>query len=137
MTASAPAPAASTAPEHNKRIAQEFFSLAFNDKRPAEAAARYLGPFYIQHNPGAPDGPEAFVSVITGFVEQFPELTMEFKRVVAEGDLVVLHSHMRTSPEDRGSSVMDIVRFEDGRIVEHWDVVQAVPETAANDNSMF
>ncbi|MBC2877876.1 MULTISPECIES: nuclear transport factor 2 family protein [Streptomyces] len=130
-------PSPDTTPEFTKRIAQEFFSLAFNDKRPDEAAARYLGPFYIQHNPSAPDGPEAFVSAISHFVGQFPELTMEFKRVVAEGDLVVLHSHMRTSPEDRGSAVMDIVRFEGGRIVEHWDVVQAIPETAANDNSMF
>ncbi|MBZ4317978.1 nuclear transport factor 2 family protein [Streptomyces sp. SCA2-4] len=123
--------------ERNKRTAQEFFSLAFNDKRPDEAAARCLGPVYIQHNPGAPDGAEAFVAFITRFGKQFPELSMEFKRVVAEGDLVVLHSHMRTSPEDRGSAVMDIVRFEDGRIVEHWDVVQAVPEAVANDNTMF
>ncbi|WP_171164443.1 nuclear transport factor 2 family protein [Streptomyces sp. I05A-00742] len=128
---------ATSTTEQNKRIAQEFFSLGFNDKRPDEAAARYLGPVYIQHNPGAPDGPEAFVSFITHFGKQHPELSMEFKRVVAEGDLVVLHSHMRTSPEDLGSAVMDIVRIENGRIVEHWDVVQPIPDKAANDNTMF
>jgi len=72
-----------------------------------------------------------------GFVQQFPEVNLEIQRMVAEGDLVVTHSHLTTGPQDRGSAVMDIFRLEQGKIVEHWDVMQPVPETSANDNTMF
>jgi predicted SnoaL-like aldol condensation-catalyzing enzyme len=71
------------------------------------------------------------------FAGQFPELNLEIKRVIAEGDLVVTHGLIKTSPDDRGLAAADIFRLEDGKIVEHWDVVQPVPETAANDNTMF
>jgi predicted SnoaL-like aldol condensation-catalyzing enzyme len=70
-------------------------------------------------------------------VEQFPQLSLDIKRVVAEGDLVVMHSLFKTSPEDRGTAAADFFRLEDGRIVEHWDVLQLVPESAANDHPMF
>ncbi|GAA3469283.1 MULTISPECIES: nuclear transport factor 2 family protein [Nonomuraea] len=123
--------------EQNKQTAQTFFNLAFNDKQPAEAVARYLGSSYTQHNPQAPDGSEAFVQFVSGFASQFPQLSLDIKRVVAEGDLVVMHSLMKTSPDDRGTAIVDIVRVQDGKIVEHWDVLQPVPETAANDNTMF
>ncbi|MEU7894056.1 nuclear transport factor 2 family protein [Nonomuraea sp. NPDC049152] len=123
--------------EQNKQTVQTFFNLAFNDKQPAEAVARYLGSSYTQHNPQAPDGSEAFVQFVSGFASQFPQLSLDIKRVVAEGDLVVMHSLMQTSPDDRGTAVVDIVRVQDGKIVEHWDVLQPVPETAANDNTMF
>ncbi|MFI6977324.1 nuclear transport factor 2 family protein [Embleya sp. NPDC050154] len=123
--------------DRNKRIAQDFFDLAFNDKQPMDAAAKYLGARYIQHNPHAPDGADAFVEFVTAFGARFPDLTIDFKRVLAEDDLVVVHSLMRTSREDRGSALVDIVRVRDGRIVEHWDVIQPIPETAANDNTMF
>ncbi|WP_433191019.1 nuclear transport factor 2 family protein [Actinoallomurus sp. CA-150999] len=93
-----------------------------------------MGPEYVQHNPQAPDGPEAFVAFVAGFGERFPALSLDVRRVIAEGDLVVLHSLLATSPEDRAA--VDIFRVEDGKIVEHWDVVQPVPETAANGNGM-
>ena len=121
----------------NKDTVKGFYSLAFNDRRPQEAVERYVGPTYIQHNPGAGDGPAAFVDFVTGFTSQFPELTVELKRVIAEGDLVVTHGLIKTSLDDRGTAAMDLFRLEDGKIVEHWDVLQPVPETAANDNTMF
>ena len=71
------------------------------------------------------------------FTQNFPELRMETKRIIAEGDYVVLHSHLILKPGDRGSAVVDIFRLENGKIVEHWDVVQEVPETSANNNTMF
>jgi predicted SnoaL-like aldol condensation-catalyzing enzyme len=114
-----------------------FYDLAFNQKKPDEAVARYLGSTYTQHNPMAGDGPQPFIAFVNGFVGQFPNLTVDIKRVIAEGDLVVTHSLMKTSPEDRGTAAADIFRLEDGKIVEHWDVLQPVPETAANDNTMF
>ncbi len=72
-----------------------------------------------------------------GFAEQFPQMSVDIKRAVAEGDLVVTHSLLKTSPEDRGTAAADIFRLEDGKVVEHWDVVQPVPESAANDHPMF
>ncbi|MEV4163783.1 nuclear transport factor 2 family protein [Nonomuraea dietziae] len=119
--------------EHNKQIVQEFVRLAFDEGRPAEAAARHVGSPYIQHNPQAPDGPEAFI----GFLTQLPDLRLDVKRVIAEGDLVVVHSLMTMSDADRGTAVVDIFRLEDGKIVEHWDVLQEVPGTTANANTMF
>ena len=96
-----------------------------------------MGPRYVQHNPQAADGPDAFIEFVTGFTAQFPELTVDVRRTVAEGDLVVTHSLLRTALGDRGTAAADIFRLEDGKIVEHWDVLQPVPESAANDNTMF
>jgi len=123
--------------EANKRTVREFCDLAFNHKQPAEAANRYLGPTYRQHNPMAGDGSEPFVAFITGFVNTFPQLRVALKRLVAEGDLVAVHSHFVRNPGDRGVAAMDIFRLENGRIVEHWDVLQDVPEISANANTMF
>jgi predicted SnoaL-like aldol condensation-catalyzing enzyme len=123
--------------EQNKKTVRTFYELAYNEKRPADAVVECLGRTYRQHNPMAADGPVAFIQFVLGFVGQFPQARLEIQRMVAEGDLVVTHSHLTTSPEDRGSAVMDIFRLEDGKVVEHWDVMQPVPETSANDNTMF
>ena len=123
--------------EVNKQTVVSYYTLAFNDKRPEEAVAKYIGSRYIQHNPQAPDGPDAFVQFVKAFTEQFPQLHVEVKRVIGEGDLVMTHSLLTTSPEDRGTAAADIFRLEDGKVVEHWDVLQPIPETAANDNTMF
>jgi predicted SnoaL-like aldol condensation-catalyzing enzyme len=98
---------------------------------------KYGGPHYIQHNPQAPDGFEAFIRFVEGFAEQFPQMSLDIKRAVAEGDLVVTHSLLKTSPEDRGTAAADFFRLEEGKVVEHWDVLQPVPESAANDHPMF
>ncbi len=102
-----------------------------------QLGAKYLGPHYRQHNPGAGDGPEPFIETVKRFAQNFPDLRMEPKRIIAEGDYVVLHSHLILKPGDRGTAVVDIFRLENGKIVEHWDVLQEVPEKSANNNTMF
>jgi predicted SnoaL-like aldol condensation-catalyzing enzyme len=123
--------------EHNKQMVIAFYMRAFTDHAPADAVAKYVGPEYIQHNPDTPTGAEAFVESTSGFIAKFPQVSVEIKRVIAEGDLVVAHNLVRLSPEDRGMAGVDIFRLRDGKIVEHWDVRQPVPEAAANDNTMF
>lgn len=123
--------------EENKRIVREWHELAIDQRKPEEAVAKHIGPHYRQHNPGAADGPESFVETVKRLAQIFPDLRMEPKRIVAEGDYVVLHSHLILKPGDRGTAVVDIFRLENGKIVEHWDVVQEVPETSANNNTMF
>jgi predicted SnoaL-like aldol condensation-catalyzing enzyme len=117
--------------------AREFLDLAFNEKQPAEAARRYLGPVYRQHNPMAEDGAEAFIGLAEFFNSEYPDLRVEFKRSIAEGELAMLHNHVVLTPGTRGQAVVEIFRFEDGKIVEHWDVIQEVPEEAKNANGVF
>jgi predicted SnoaL-like aldol condensation-catalyzing enzyme len=120
--------------EANKQAVRGFYELAFNEKQPEQAAERYLGSRYIQHNPQAPDGAEAFI----GFVQAFPEASVDIRRIVAEDDIVVTHSLLRFSADDeRGTVAADLFRLEDGKIVEHWDVLQPFPEESANDHPMF
>jgi predicted SnoaL-like aldol condensation-catalyzing enzyme len=126
-----------TNPEKNKQTVLAYYDLAINDKLTAEAVQKYGGSHYIQHHPQAPDGFEAFIENISGLVEQVPRMTLDIKRAVAEGDLVVTHSLLKTSPEDRGTAAADFFRLEDGKIVEHRDVFQPVPESAANEHPMF
>ena len=123
--------------ETNKQTVLAYLNTAFNEKKPTEAVEKYGGSHYIQHNPQAPDGFEAFVQFVGGFLEQFPQTSFDIKRAVAEGDLVVTHSLLKTSPEDRGTAVADFFRLEDGKVVEHWDVLQPIPESAANEHPMF
>jgi predicted SnoaL-like aldol condensation-catalyzing enzyme len=91
----------------------------------------------VQHNPQAPDGADAFIGFVTGFAGQFPELSIEIKRAVGEGDIVVTHGLIKTPTEDPGTVAADFFRLENGKIVEHWDVLQPFPETTANDHPMF
>jgi predicted SnoaL-like aldol condensation-catalyzing enzyme len=123
-------------PKSNADMVWAFYDLV-NQGKPEEAAATYIAPAYIQHNPQAPDGPEGFIAFFTSFRAQFPDLRVDIKRTISEGDLIAVHSHLTTSPDDRGTAVVDIFRVENGRFVEHWDVLQPVPETTANDNTMF
>jgi predicted SnoaL-like aldol condensation-catalyzing enzyme len=122
----------------NKATVVAYYTTAFNDKKPEEAVAKYGGPVYIQHNPQAADGFEAFIAFVKDFTTDFPQLHVDIKRVIGECNMVVTHSHLTLSPSDRGSAVADIFRLNrQGKVVEHWDVIQAVPETSANDNTMF
>ena len=122
--------------EHNKETVIAFYNAAINDKD-FEAASQYLGDKYIQHNPLAADGPEGLKAFLEFAKANLGEFRVEFKRVLADGDFVVVHSNARANPDDRGSAVMDIFRLENGKVVEHWDVIQAIPETAMNTNGMF
>ena len=112
-------------------------SFAYNDHEPADAVAKYVGSQYIQHNPDTAEGAAAFVESTKQWIAQSPKVSVEIKRVIAEGDLVVTHDLVRRSPDDRGFAGIDIFRLENGKIVEHWDARQPVPEKAANNNTMF
>ena len=116
--------------------AVEFLDLAVNQKKVDEAVSKYVAPPYTQHNPQVPDGVDGVRAGITGLVKQIPGLHYEFKRVLVDGDLVAVHS-LLSGMGERGSAVVDIFRVKDGKLVEHWDVRQAVPESAANNNTMF
>ena len=132
----AAAPPALADAEANKKAVLEFYDKALNQKD-FEAASKYFGRRYIQHNPGAPDGIEGFKAFIALRKEKFPNAKGEIKRVFADGDYVILHVHSMREPGERGVAVVDIFRLENGKIVEHWDVVQAIPEKTANNNGMF
>jgi predicted SnoaL-like aldol condensation-catalyzing enzyme len=123
--------------EQNKTAVREFYDLAFNQRQPDAAVAKYVGNSYRQHNPLAGDGTAPFIGFVNWLTGANPDLRFHFKRFIAEGDLVVVHSHMVPSKDARGTAVMDIFRLEDGKIVEHWDVLQEVPEKAENPNTMF
>jgi predicted SnoaL-like aldol condensation-catalyzing enzyme len=130
------AQAADAQTEANKKVVLAFYDAALI-KLDADAARQYLGPKYIQHNPMAPDGVDGVMGLIKFLKEKYPQRSSSIKRVIAEGELVVLHVHSRPTPEDRGTAIVDIFRVENGKIVEHWDVMQLVPETAKNNNTMF
>jgi len=123
--------------EMNKKVVRDFYELAFNKRNVKDAAAMYLGKTYRQHNPMGGDGPQAFVEAVGGWIATMPNMKVEIKRVLADGDLVAIHSHLIPEPGARGSAVMDIFRVENGKLVEHWDAMQEVPERSANRNTMF
>jgi len=122
--------------EANKKAVVEFYEAGLN-KKDFEAAAKYFGPKYIQHNPGAQDGIEGFKAFLAFLRDKFPNSHSEIKRVFAEGDFVILHVHAVREPGTRGRAIVDIFRLENGKIVEHWDVAQDIPEKMPHNNGMF
>jgi predicted SnoaL-like aldol condensation-catalyzing enzyme len=129
-----PGPAWLTA--YNKKLVTKAFDQLIV-RKDLSAIDRYWGPEYHQHNPNIADGVEGVKAGLGGYFEAFPQLAVSRKRVIAEGDLVAVHSHYVNAPGERGQAIVDLFRVRNGRIVEHWDVIQDVPENSANDNTMF
>ncbi len=122
--------------EQNKRVVLAFYEAGLNRKDYA-AAARYFGERYVQHNPAATDGPHGFAGFVAYLCQHYPQAHSTIRQVFVDGDFVILHVQEKLRPADRGNAIVDIFRLERGKIVEHWDVKQAIPDHAANQNSMF
>ncbi|MDV7340762.1 ester cyclase [Terasakiella sp. A23] len=123
--------------DKNKENAVAFYDLMFNQCKPREAIDRYVGDVYIQHNPHVADGKDAFIAYFEEMARDYPGKKVTFKKVLADGDMVILHCHQEW-PGDEDYAGIDIFRFDDrGKIVEHWDVLQVIPAEMAHDNSMF
>lgn len=121
----------------NKANAIEFYQMMFNDCEPRRAIETFVGEEYIQHNPHVATGKQGFIDYFERMQGDFPGKHVEVKRALAEGDLVLLHCFQQW-PGDEDYAGMDIFRFDaDGKIVEHWDVLQVIPQDSANPNGMF
>lgn len=121
--------------EANRQLVLKFYDRFFNEHE--TEAADVVAEDYKQHNPEVPDGKKPFVTFFTGFFKENPQSRAKIVRSATDGDLVYLHVHSTNGPDDRGQAVVDIFRVRDGKIVEHWDVIQNVPESSANPNTMF
>jgi predicted SnoaL-like aldol condensation-catalyzing enzyme len=122
--------------ETNKETVRAYYETVFGGQ-PELAVERYVGPKYIQHNPQADDGSTAFIQFAHHLRTKNPEVKLEIKRIFGVRDFVITHAHLILKPGDRGMGLADFFRLEDGKVVEHWDVIQEVPETAANNNIIF
>ncbi len=127
---------ANAGPDEDRAIVEALYSRVFNGKD-LTAVPDLIAVDYIQHNPSIEIGRDAFVAAFTGYFAAVPGLTVDIKRIIAADSLVVVHSHWRDSPTERGQAVIDIYRIANGKIAEHWDVVQPVQAAPANDNGVF
>ena len=122
--------------EQNKKNAIAFYKIAY-EGQPKKAIELYVGDDYIQHNPDIANGTQGFIDYFDRMQKEYPEKSIEFVRCIAEGDLVSLHTH-QTWPDNDQYVTMDFFRFDDnGKIVEHWDAIQQIPENSANENTMY
>ena len=121
----------------NRQIVTRFTDLFYRQGRVREAFMTYVAPGYIQHNPVASDGRDAAIAALEPFFASQPHALREVQRIIVDGNLAAVHVRLRQNPQDRGFAVVDLLRLENGMIVEHWDVIQAVPEHSNNPHPMF
>ena len=122
--------------EANKKTVQEFYDLLIN-KKDFKSASKYIGNRYIQHNPLVAEGPEGLKAFVDFLKSDYPDARSEIKRIFADGDYVIIHVHSVRIPNTQGRAIFDLFRLENGKIVEHWDAIQEIPELSANANGMF
>ncbi len=127
---------ANNKPHTNVEIATAFFEAIVN-KKDFNLASEYIGDVYIEHDPEGKDGSDGLHHYIEFLQTHFPESQVKIKRVIANGDYVIFHVHSILTPGTRGDAIVDIFRLDNGKVVEHWDVTQAIPEVSANSNGMF
>lgn len=120
-----------------KQVVTRFMTEFYVNKQVRKAFETWVDPAYIQHNPMAATGRDAAIAFLEPFFANNPGVRYDIKRIIADGNLVAVHAHGRFSPDDRGMAVVDILRVKGCKVMEHWDVVQPVPEQAANTNGMF
>ena len=120
-----------------REVVDQFIDLFYRKKQVRQAFEAWVHPDYIQHKATLPDGRDAVIHFLEKLLQRFPDRIFTIHRVIASDDLVAVHYHSQATPEDLGFAVVDIFRVEDCLMVEHWDVVQPVPEQSANDNTMF
>ncbi len=120
-----------------KEVVTRFMTKFYLDKKVREAFETWVEPGYIQHNPMAATGRDAAIAFLEPFFQSHPDAHYSIKRIIADGNLVAVHSHAKFTADDRGLAVVDILRVEGCKVAEHWDVAQPVPEKAANSNGMF
>jgi len=120
-----------------KQVVTRFITTLYVDKQVRAAFETWVDPGYIQHNPLAQSGRDAAIGFLEPFFASHPDINYSIKRIIADGQLVAVHSHGRFSADDRGIAVVDILRVAGCKVVEHWDVVQPVPEKSVNSNGMF
>jgi len=124
-------------PETNRKNAVSFYNMMFNDCEPERAIELFVGEEYIQHNPHVKSGKQGFIDYFNKMAREYPGKKVIIKRTLAEGNHVVLHCH-QIWPDNLEYAGIDIFRFDEyGKIIEHWDVLQTLPETSAHTNGMF
>ena len=120
-----------------KEVVTKFMTKFYVDKQVREAFETWVEPGYIQHNPMAQTGRDAAIAFLEPFFKSHPDISYSIKRIIADGNLVAVHSHAVFTPGERGLAIVDILRVDGCKIAEHWDVAQPVPEKSANSNGMF
>jgi predicted SnoaL-like aldol condensation-catalyzing enzyme len=128
-------PSANPIAQANKQLVSQYYAAVWN-ARDADATTRFVADEYIQHNPNIANGRMPLQAFLAGFFQQLPDAKFKVVRLVAEDDLVVAHSLFSANALDRGTAVVDVYRIQDGKLVEHWDVKEPVPDSTANGNPM-